>query len=165
MSEPKLNKGMFTSAKDDWATPSDLFQALNERFGFDLDPCASPTNAKCRRYFTRSDDGLSHPWSGNVFMNPPYGRVLGDWVRKAHEEVTSGRANVVVALIPARTDTAYWHDFVMKAEEIILLRGRVHHDHAGHDGPAHNAPFPSAAVVFTSESVGLPRLSTMDARP
>jgi len=165
MSAPKLNMGMFPSAKDDWATPADLFAALNNRFSFDLDPCASVENAKCSRFFTREDDGLLQLWHGRVFMNPPYGRVLGDWVKKAYQEVAAGRAGVAVALIPARTDTGYWHDYVMQASEVILLRGRVHHDHAGHDGPAHNAPFPSAVVVFEAGSSGPPTFSAMFAKP
>lgn len=165
MNTPKLNKGMFTSAKDDWATPADLFAALNERFSFDLDPCSNHSNAKCDRHFTRDDDGLAQPWNGRVFMNPPYGRVLCEWVKKAHDEVVSGRAEVVAALIPARTDTAYWHDYVMKAAEVILLRGRVHHEHAGHDGPAHNAPFPSAVVVFQRGESGPPVFTAMFAKP
>lgn len=156
--------GMFTSAKDDWATPADLFDTLNDRFKFDLDPCANIINAKCERYFDVEDDGLSCPWNGRVFMNPPYGRVLGDWVKKAHDEVQIGRAEVAVALIPARTDTAYWHDYVMRAAEVILLRGRVHHVHAGHDGPAHNAPFPSAVVIFLPGNSGPPKFSAMFAK-
>lgn len=163
-SVPKLNAGMFSSAKDDWATPDDLFSALNERFDFNLDPCANDQNAKCKRYFTRATDGLSKEWNGRVFMNPPYGRVLGDWVKKAYDEVAEGRAEIAVALIPARTDTAYWHNYVMRASEIILLRGRVHHDHAGHDGPAHNAPFPSAVVVFDGTTTQVPVLTTMLAK-
>lgn len=134
-------KPLFSSATDDWATPQWLFDALKAEFAFTLDPAASPSNAKCRRFFTRQEDGLAQDWSGEtVFLNPPYGRVIGDWVQKAHE--TSLRGSAVVCLLPARTDTAWWHNFVMRGE-IRFLRGRLRFGTA-----VHPAPFPSAIVVF-----------------
>lgn len=100
------------SKTNEWATPQDFFDRLDEEFDFTLDPCATPENAKCSRYFTKGGDGLSQDWSGDrVFMNPPYGREIGKWVKKAYEESQKGA--LVVCLIPARTDTSYWHEFVI----------------------------------------------------
>lgn len=148
-----VNAGMFTSTTDDWPTPRDLFDALDAEFGFDLDPCASASNAKCSRFFTVDDDGLSRRWHGAVFMNPPYGRGIGDWIAKAWLESQKGAT--VVCLIPARCDTEYWHEYVMRAAEVRLVRGRIHFDserqrdrEASGESAAHNAPFPSAVVVF-----------------
>lgn len=135
-----INQGMMTSKTPEWATPQDLFDKLSAEFGpFNLDPCANALNHKCYRYFTKEDDGLKQEWAGRVFMNPPYGRVIGAWIEKAYQSARGGA--LVVCLIPARTDTAYWHDFCMKGE-IRFLRGRVKF---GGKGPA---PFPSAVVVF-----------------
>lgn len=148
-----VNEGMFTSTTDDWPTPRDLFDALDAEFGFDLDPCASPENAKCARFYTMADDGLSRRWRGVVFMNPPYGRGIRDWIAKAWWESRQGAT--VVCLIPARCDTDYWHEYVMQAAEVRLVRGRIHFDsdrqrerEASGESVAHNAPFPSAVVVF-----------------
>mgnify|MGYP001239103321 FL=1 len=99
----------YSSKTDNWATPQSFFDRLNAEFDFTLDPCADKDNAKCSRYYTADDDGLAQDWAGErVFMNPPYGRVIGDWIRKAYEESLKG--TLVVALIPARTDTRYWHE-------------------------------------------------------
>lgn len=87
-----LNAGMFTSSTDDWATPRDFFEKLDAEFHFDLDVCASETNAKCERFFTKADDGLSQEWRGRCWMNPPYGREIGQWVRKAFETSLRGGA-------------------------------------------------------------------------
>lgn len=132
----------FSSASGEWSTPPDVFAALDAEFGFTLDPCATPDNAKCARYFTRGDDGLAQSWTGErVFMNPPYGRVIGGWMRKAYEESRGGA--LVVCLIPARTDTAWWHDYVIPYGETRFIRGRLKFG-----GAANSAPFPSAIVVF-----------------
>jgi phage N-6-adenine-methyltransferase len=134
---------MMSSANHDWETPALLFAELELEFGpFDLDPCCLPETAKCVRYFTPADDGLRQPWSGRVFCNPPYGREIGKWVRKAWEE--SRRGATVVLLIPARTDTSYWHDYCFKGE-VRFLRGRIYFSRNGRTG---RAPFPSAVVVF-----------------
>ena len=135
---------MFSSKSNEWATPQDFFDKLNSMYGpFTLDAAASLDNYKVGKYYTESDDSLSKDWGNNtVFLNPPYGRKLKDWVKKAYEE---GRANstTVVALIPARTDTKYWHDYVMKADEILFVRGRLKFG-----DETNSAPFPSAVVVF-----------------
>lgn len=135
----------FMSKTNEWATPQDFFDRLDEEFDFTLDPCATPENAKCNRYFTKGGDGLSQDWSGDrVFMNPPYGREIGKWVRKAYEESQKGA--LVVCLIPARTDTSYWHEFVIGGgAEVRFVRGRIKFENGEKPQPA---PFPSAIVIF-----------------
>lgn len=130
----------FSSETDVWATPQDFFEQLNAEFGFDLDPCALPDNAKCARYFTPDDDGLAQSWVGRVFMNPPYGRTIGQWMRKAFESAQAGAT--VVCLVPARTDTAWWHDYAARGE-VRFIRGRLKFGNA-----KTSAPFPSAVVIF-----------------
>lgn len=120
-----------------------MFDHLNTRFGpFDLDPCATADNAKCARFFTKEDDGLAQRWSGRVFMNPPYGREIGKWVKKAYDEAKFGAAEIVVCLLPARTDTHWWHAWVMWGE-VHFIRGRLKFG-----GSKNSAPFPSVVVVF-----------------
>lgn len=132
-------EGLMSSATPEWATPQWLFDDLNREFGFTLDPCATPDNAKCERFFTKVDDGLAQTWDGTVWMNPPYGREIGRWVRKAYEASLTGAT--VVCLVPARTDTSWWHTYCMKANEVRFIRGRVRFI-----GEADNAaPFPSCA--------------------
>ena len=136
-----MNPGMFSSASGEWATPQELFDVLDSEFHFTLDPCATPENAKCKSYFTRGDDGLAQSWAPErVFVNPPYGREIGHWMRKAWEESQAGA--LVVCLIPARTDTAWWHDYAMKGE-FRFIRGRLKFG-----GAKNSAPFPSAVIVF-----------------
>lgn len=136
----------FSSATDDWSTPQDTFDELNAKFGpFDLDPCASSANAKCFMYYTKEANGLAQSWlvvgiPTKVFMNPPYGREIGRWVKKAYEEFQKGA--IVVCLLPARTDTAWFHDFCKKGD-IKFLRGRLKFG-----GSKNSAPFPSMVVVF-----------------
>jgi len=136
----------YSSAKHDWGTPVALFREWDEKFGFTLDVCAHKDNHKCDRYFSEEEDGLKQDWSGDVcWMNPPYGRAISAWIKKAWEE--SQRGATVVCLIPSRTDTSYWHDYVMKGE-IVFLRGRIKFiDSNSQDNPA-PAPFPSAIVIF-----------------
>lgn len=131
----------FSSLTDEWATPQRYFDEQNSRWQFTLDVCATPENAKCARYYTRADDGLVQSWAGErCWMNPPYGRVIGDWMRKAYEE--SQRGALVVCLVPARTDTAWWHDYAAKGD-VTFIRGRLKFG----DGK-NSAPFPSALVVL-----------------
>lgn len=131
---------MFSSASDMWETPQKLFDELNQEFHFALDVCALPTNAKCDKYFTYFEDGLKQDWQGVCWMNPPYGREIGKWVRKAYESSIDGAT--VVCLLPARTDTAWWHDWCMKGE-IRFIRGRLKFGNS-----KNSAPFPSAVVIF-----------------
>jgi phage N-6-adenine-methyltransferase len=131
----------FKSQTDEWSTPRDFFNKLDMEFGpFDLDPCATPENAKCSRFFTRQQNGLNQKWIGKVWMNPPYGREIGKWISKAYESSLTGA--LVVCLVPARTDTAWFQDFAMRGE-IRFIRGRLKFG-----GSKNSAPFPSAIVVF-----------------
>lgn len=134
-------QALMSSHSVEWETPQALFDALDEEFGFTLDAAAAPSNAKCERYYTEQDDALSQPWEGTVWCNPPYGRIIGKFVAKGFEEAQKGAT--VVMLIPARTDTRYWHEYVMRAREIRFIKGRLHFS-----GSRNNAPFPSAVVVF-----------------
>jgi phage N-6-adenine-methyltransferase len=130
----------FSSATDLWATPQEFFDRLDEQFGFTLDVCATADNAKCAAFFTADDDGLAQEWRGICWMNPPYGRAIGAWMQKAYESSLAGAT--VVCLIPARTDTAWWHDYVMKGD-VEFIRGRLKFGDRRKD-----APFASALVVF-----------------
>ena len=130
----------FMSNTDLWSTPQDTFDKLHAEFNFDLDVCAIPENAKCPRFFSPEQDGLSREWNGICWMNPPYGREIGKWMRKAFEE--SLRGATVVCLVPARTDTAWWHDYAQKGD-VRFIRGRLKFG-----GAKNSAPFPSAVVIF-----------------
>jgi phage N-6-adenine-methyltransferase len=132
----------FSSASGEWETPQALFDELARIFGgFTLDPCATAENAKCERFFTHEDDGLSQSWSGaKVFLNPPYGREIGKWVKKAWVESLNG--SLVVCLLPARVDTRWWHEYAAKGH-VYFLQGRLRFGSA-----TNSAPFPSAIVTF-----------------
>jgi phage N-6-adenine-methyltransferase len=133
---------MPTSATDEWATDPKVFEALSERYGpLTLDVAATAENAKCKRYFTRADDGLAQEWTGRVWMNPPYGHALNAWMRKAWE-ASQTTADLVVCLVPAKTDTRWWREYAQRGE-VELLRGRLHFG-----GAPRAAPFASAVVVF-----------------
>jgi site-specific DNA-methyltransferase (adenine-specific) len=132
----------FRSDSCEWSTPQHYFDALDARHHFTLDVCATAENAKCAAYFTRADDGLAQRWTGRVWCNPPYGRAIGLWLRKAWESVESGDAELVVLLVPARVDTAWWHDYAARGE-VEFLRGRLRFG-----GAESGAPFGSALVVF-----------------
>lgn len=147
----------FSSASDNWATPQAFFDKCAERFGpFDLDVCADHLNHKAPRYFTQADDGLKKSWSlcshavqrrssghqFRVWMNPPYGRQIGLWMRKAYEESHNKKGVLIVCLVPARTDTAWWHDYAIKGQ-VEFIRGRLKFG-----GCKNSAPFPSALVIF-----------------
>jgi phage N-6-adenine-methyltransferase len=138
-------KVLFSSKSMEWATPREFFRKLDSQFAFTLDPCARSHNAVCSKYYTPDEDGLLQDWSGNtVFVNPPYGRGIGQWVKKSYEEGCKDGTTVVM-LIPARTDTKYWHEYAMKADEVRLIKGRLKFG-----GGSNSAPFPSAVVVFNS---------------
>src|SRR5882672_3653911 len=136
-----LPAALFASVRTEWQTPPDLFAALDREFGFVRDVCATRANRQCAGYFSRAQDGLRQRWKGACWMNPPYGRAIAGWIRKARVESLRGAR--VVCLVPARTDTAWWQDDVMRSAEIRLLRGRL-----TFVGASHPAPFPSAIVVF-----------------
>jgi phage N-6-adenine-methyltransferase len=143
-----MNKALLSSKKMDWRTPQAFFDDLNREFHFVLDAAAMPENAKCTQYFTPETDGLSRSWDvgGSVFCNPPYGRKIGQWVQKAYSEYVRGAVTIVM-LIPARTDTSYFHDYIYGKAEIRFLRGRLKFE--DENGAAMNpAPFPSMVVIF-----------------
>lgn len=132
-------------ARDDWCTPQALFDMLDGEFRFDVDCAASESNAKADWYMSEEDDALSLDWSGaTCWLNPPYGRGVGDWVEKAYVESQKGAT--VVVLVFARTDTAWWHDYAMKAKEIRLIRGRLRFLQDGKERDP--APAPSCVIVF-----------------
>ena len=134
----------FSSKEMEWATPWELFRVWNISHGpFTLDVCATWENAKCRTFFSPATNGLIQCWHGVCWMKPPYGREIGRWIAKAVEEIHQRNAERIVCLLPARTDTAWWHAFVMPYGDIHFLRGRVRFE-----GAKHPAPFPSAVVIF-----------------
>ena len=118
------NNGRYNGNGREWATPPELFAELDAEFHFTLDPCATPENAKCPRYFTEAQNGLEQSWAGErVFMNPPYGAEIYAWTRKALREAADGA--LVVGLLPASTDLRWWHEDVVGHAEVRYLRGRV----------------------------------------
>ena len=136
----------YSSKTNEWSTPQDFFDELDKEFNFTLDPCATSENAKCTKYFTVEDDGLKQDWSKDVvFMNPPYGREIKHWIKKAYEESQKGAT--IVCLIPSRTDTSYWHNYIFgKADDIRFLRGRLKFGDS-----KNSAPFPSAIIIYKGE--------------
>jgi site-specific DNA-methyltransferase (adenine-specific) len=107
----------FSTGNCEWSTPQNLFDDMNARYGpFTLDVAATAENAKCACYYTRDQDGLAQLWAGRVWMNAPYGRPLAAWLRKALASVESGDAEIVVCLVPVRTDTRWWHEYVERGE-------------------------------------------------
>tara|TARA_Y100001963_G_scaffold159336_1_gene262615 strand:+ start:1619 stop:2185 length:567 start_codon:yes stop_codon:yes gene_type:complete len=143
------SKTAYSSEKDDWETPQSLFEVLDDEHHFTLDPCATHQNAKCEKYYTVEDNGLLQDWSNDiVFMNPPYGKNIKYWVEKAHIE--SLRGAEVVCLLPARTDTIYWHKYIFSWKyEVKFIKGRLKFEVEGK--PGNPAPFPSA-IVFMNGS-------------
>ena len=131
----------FSSKTIYWETPQNTFDKLNEEFNFTLDVCANDDNKKCDKFFSEEYDGLSQDWSNDIcWMNPPYGREIGKWVKKAHEESLKGAT--VVALLPSRIDTRWFHDYCID-KEVRFLKGRLKFG-----GSKNSAPFPSIVVVF-----------------
>ena len=139
----RMNRVLFSSKTDQWATPLDFFNELDAEFHFDLDPCADELNHKCKRYFTKEQNGLLQNWGGcRVFCNPPYGKEIAKWVEKSYREATKENT-LVVMLIPARTDTKYFHDFIYHRAEIRFVSGRLKFGSS-----TQSAPFPSMLVIF-----------------
>ena len=136
-----VTAGMMSSITDDWITPHGFFATLDREFAFELDVAATVNNAKCDRYFTVEDDGLSQDWApSRCWMNPPYGSGIRRWVEKAWHESTLGA--LVVGLVPARTDTAWWHDYIEARAAVRFVRGRLRFS------GAKDAPFPSAVAIW-----------------
>jgi len=139
-----ITSGLMSSLSDDWGTPQKVFDDLNAEFGFTVDVCASKHNFKVSNYYSVEQNGLEQAWQGVVWMNPPYGRTIKFWMQKAYKAWLGGAT--VVCLVPARTDTAWWHDYAAKASEIRFIRGRLKFEQPGLKSDA--APFPSAIVIF-----------------
>ena len=137
-----INKGLMSSNTDEWATPQKLYDELNKEFNFTLDPCSTKENHKCSTYFTKEDDGLQKEWGGyTVYCNPPYGREISKWIKKAYEENQKG--TLIVLLLPARTDTKWFHEYIYNKHEIRFIKGRLKFN-----DEKNNAPFPSMLVVM-----------------
>lgn len=137
---------MMSSNSNEWATPQDFYDELHKEFNFNLDPCSTHENRKCDNYYTKTEDGLKQDWGGySVFVNPPYGREIREWVKKSYEESLKPNTQVVM-LIPARTDTTYFHDYIYGKAEIRFIRGRLRFVKDGVEGES--APFPSMVVIF-----------------
>ena len=130
-------------------TPEYLFRRLSQIFNFTVDVCALPENAKCERFYTSDDDGLSMPWEGGVWCNPPYGREISSWVKKAYEESQKEYNSFVLMLLPARTDTKWWWDWVQGKATLFFIKGRVKFGD-------HNvgAPFPSVLALYMKDIKG-----------
>ena len=133
----------FSSKSNEWNTPDDLYNTLHNEFNFTLDPCTNGENNKCNKFYTEKENGLIQDWSKDiVFMNPPYGREISQWIEKAYNDSLKGAK--VVCLIPSRTDTKYWHDFIFnKASEVRFIKGRLKFGNS-----KNSAPFPSSIVVY-----------------
>ena len=157
----------FTNKSNEWETPRSLFKDLDDEFNFTIDVCATKDNTKCERFYNKQSNGLAQSWENEIaFMNPPYGREIGTWIEKAYRESLNGA--IVVCLIPARTDTRYWHDYIFPNAEVRFLKGRVKFLNNGEEveyieqlglfGEEQSevvtsdgdmpAPFPSAVVIF-----------------
>lgn len=146
-----VDKALFSSDSAEWETPQELFDMLNAEFNFDVDVCAEANNTKCKNYFDFLDDGLLSDWSEfeACWCNPPYGKEIGLWIEKAVKE--SANDTVVVMLLPARTDTKYFHNYIWDHEkhqtrpgvELRFIKGRLKFG-----GAANSAPFPSMVVIF-----------------
>ena len=144
-----MNKVIFSSRSCEWETPQWLFDNLDEEFHFTIDVAADHDNRKCVRYYTAEDDGLSKSWKGEtVWLNPPYGLEAKKWVKKAYEE-SQRHGITVVVLVPARTDTALFHDYVLGKGEIRFIRGRLHYSNSKNP-----AAFPSMIVVYRGDTNG-----------
>lgn len=149
-----MNKSLHSSKYHKWETPDRIFNELDKEFNFTLDPCCLKETAKCDKYYTPKENGLEQDWYGEtVFVNPPYGREIKDWVKKSFNESRSN-ATTVVMLIPARTDTKYFHDYIWDeninrpkiGNEVRFIKGRIKFLKEGKE--MDSAPFPSMIVVF-----------------
>jgi len=136
-----FTSGMKSSLSNEWTTPRELYEQLDAEFHFTLDAASTDENALCERHYTIDDDGLKQEWAGSVWLNPPYGREIGAWMQKAAQ---SNRGGVTVCLVPARTDTRWWHEWIVgHATEVRFIRGRLKFGNSGS-----GAPFPSAIVIY-----------------
>ena len=147
---------MFSNINNAWCTPQSFFDELDKEFHFTLDPCATEKSAKCNKFYTAIEDGLKQDWGGQtVFVNPPYGRQIGKWIEKCYWE-SKKQNTIVVVLMPARTDTRYFHDYILPYAEIRFIKGRLTFwdlDGEKYINGRFNemtpAPFPSMLAIFT----------------
>ena len=154
-----ISEALYSSKKVEWETPQPIFDFVDKIYHFNLDVCALPENAKCAAYYTPEDDGLKQTWEGVCWMNPPYGRDIAKWMKKAYE-TAEYHQGTVVALVHARTDTKWWHDYAMKATYIIFIKGRLKFGNA-----EASCPFPSCFVIFEKGRVDTgcyPKIATID---
>ena len=145
----KITKGLTSTGNIVAETPKYLFDRISSIFNFSLDVCALPENAKCESYYTPEDDGLSKPWMGGVWCNPPYGREISSWVKKGYEESRKDYNDFVLMLLPARTDTKWWWEYVQGKATLFFIKGRVKFGD-------HNvgAPFPSVLALYMKDFQG-----------
>lgn len=150
-------KTMFSSKTEMWATPLDFFNQVNQEFKFNTDVCAIKDNAKCEHFYSPEDNGLAQPWMGVCWMNPPYGADIKYWLDYAYKESLKG--SIIVCLIPARTDTRYFHEICINASEIRFIKGRLKFGEG-----SNSAPFPSMLVIFNPYDISsnYPRLVPYD---
>lgn len=154
-----INDSMFSSEKHDWETPEELFLGLHKRYNFEIDLAANERNAKLGTFFSVENDAFRHHWNLTSWLNPPYGRQIVNWIQRAYDQ-SRVHASTIVVLMPARTDTMYFHDFVMKSRKIYFIKGRL-----TFVGADHPAPFPSMVVEFSPSDIGgiyMPEIYTMD---
>lgn len=152
----RINKGLFSSSSDMWETPIELFKQLDNEFHFTTDVCAIADNAKCSHYYSPEQNGLEQQWQGVCWMNPPYGRQIGKWVKKAYESSLQG-GMTVVCLLPSRTDTKWFQEYCLKSNDIRFIRGRLHFNNS-----KNSAPFPSVVVVFSIETLKKNKYNSME---
>ena len=138
-----MNRVHYSSKQSEWGTPQRLFDELDREFHFTRDVCASRTNFKLTVFWDKKDNGLRQHWTGTLWMNPPYGRAIGMWAKKAYE---SRATATIVCLMPSRTDSQWWHQYVLMADEIRFIKGRLRFQ-----GAKDGAPFPSALVIFRKQ--------------
>lgn len=137
-----MKKALFTSNSDEWETPLELYKRLNERFKFTLDPCSTKENHLCDKYYTKEENGLCKSWKNEtVFVNPPYSKIK-QWVEKCYNEHETNGTTIVM-LIPSRTDTRYFHEYIYHKAEIEFIKGRLHFSNS-----KNSAPFPSMIVIY-----------------
>lgn len=139
-----LNKSLYSSESSEWETPTDFFEELNAKYKFTLDPCCTKKSAKCKKFYTKKENGLIQSWRGErVFMNPPYGQEISQWVKKAWTEFYTHDRVFIVALLPARTDTKWFHDYIYRIAQIEFIKGRLKFGDS-----KNSAPFPSMLVSW-----------------
>lgn len=145
---------------DLWETPMYFFKLLDNEFNFTLDPCASKENRKCKKFYSEETNGLIRDWKGETaFVNPPFSDIK-EWVRKCYNEGQKDKTTVVM-IIPSRTDTKYWHKFVMKAHEIRFCVGRVNFLRNG-EKAKNGSAFPLSVVIFKKSNTSSPKISSFN---